>query len=141
MIIDKFDGEYFFLSNFYQHKIKYDEYFWDNNEQCFQATKTLDLAEKDEIRFTVSPGKAKRLGGKVHMRKDWDQIKVGVMKDINRIKFSDPVLKQKLLDTGDAELVEGNSWGDQFWGCCDGSGMNMLGKILMEIREELKGRK
>jgi predicted NAD-dependent protein-ADP-ribosyltransferase YbiA (DUF1768 family) len=60
------------------------------------------------------------------------------MEDLSRQKFSHPELRQKLLDTGSCTLVEGNTWGDTFWGVCDGVGENHLGKLLMTIRADLE---
>jgi len=60
------------------------------------------------------------------------------MTDLVRQKFSNPQLAKQLLDTKDFELIEGNTWGDTFWGVCSGKGQNNLGKILMQIRNELK---
>lgn len=67
-------------------------------------------------------------------RPDWNKVKKRIMANILDIKFSDPVLRQLLDDTGDAEIIEGNSWGDTYWGVCRGVGQNNLGKILMNIR-------
>ena len=72
------------------------------------------------------------------MRSDWDHVKIAIMKEAVRLKFEYPTLRGMLLDTGDAELVEGNTWGDRFWGVCDGEGDNHLGKILMHTREMLR---
>ena len=73
------------------------------------------------------------------MRTDWEQIKVGVMKDLVLQKFTKhKELKEKLLATGDAYLEETNTWNDIFWGVCKGKGQNHLGKILMEVRKEIK---
>ena len=73
------------------------------------------------------------------LRPAWDDIKLNVMRDLVWRKFSeDPELRAKLLATGDAELVEGNAWGDTFWGVDQsGKGENHLGKILMETRTRL----
>lgn len=59
------------------------------------------------------------------------------MRDLLDLKFADPALAALLLATGDADLVEGNDWGDRFWGVCDGAGANMLGRLLMELRTRL----
>ena len=91
-------------------------------------------------RFCRPPGKAKRLGRKVTLRPDWEQIKTYTMLLLLRIKFSDENLATKLLETGEQKLIEGNSWGDCFWGVCDGVGENHLGKLLMQVREELKSK-
>ena len=65
------------------------------------------------------------------------KFKLGITEDVIRQKFNNPELKEKLIATGDAELIEGNPWGDTFWGVCEGKGENHLGKILMKIRSEL----
>jgi len=88
----------------------------------------------------LNPSEAKRLGRRVRLRSDWEQVKYDVMLDVVRAKFNQhPDLAQKLLATGDEELVEGNDWGDTYWGVCNGRGKNMLGKILMRVRAELRG--
>lgn len=75
----------------------------------------------------------------VHLRPDWDLIKDKVMYEVCWLKFSThPDLKEKLLATGDRELVEGNFWGDAYWGVYLGVGENKLGKTLMKIRSELR---
>jgi predicted NAD-dependent protein-ADP-ribosyltransferase YbiA (DUF1768 family) len=83
------------------------------------------------------------------MRDDWEQTKIPLMKELLRLKFQNPFLRHRLIETGDAELIEGNTWGDNFWGVDVGRtwppegtkghyGMNMLGKLLMEVRGEIK---
>ena len=105
---------------------------------AFQAAKTFDPDEKLAVAQATTPGSAKRLGGKVQLRPDWEQVKVGLMEDLVRLKFTTHAdLRAKLLATGDAELVEGNNWNDRFWGVCRGKGRNELGKILMKVRSEL----
>ena len=79
----------------------------------------------------------KRKGRRVKLRSDWEQVKTTVMREVLGIKFLDPELSSKLLATGNEELIEGNTWNDRFWGVCRGSGRNVLGKLLMEIREDL----
>jgi predicted NAD-dependent protein-ADP-ribosyltransferase YbiA (DUF1768 family) len=85
-----------------------------------------------------TPGEAKKAGRSVHLRTDWEQIKVGLMCGLVSQKFQDPKLKQMLLDTGDQELIEGNYWFDDFWGVHNGKGKNQLGKILMLVRDSTK---
>lgn len=130
-VIDSFTGEYAFLSNFYPTE-------FGSVEHLFQAAKTLDHKEQEEIMRAHSPGKAKRLGRKATLRSDWEEVKLDHMEFFLRWKFSNPELRQKLLDTGDATLVEGNHWGDTYWGVCRGKGENHLGKLLMKIREDLR---
>lgn len=137
-MIDSFDGFYRFLSNFYLYSITVDGVNYPSTEHAFQAAKTNDPTEKFAIANASTPGKAKRIGRKVKLRPDWESVKIQVMTDLVRQKFSkDRDLRQKLLDTGDEELVEGNRWGDRFWGISGGSGDNWLGQILMQIRDEL----
>ena len=87
-----------------------------------------------------TPGLAKKLGRKATIRPDWEKIKLPIMEYLLRQKFGDKTLKALLIGTGDAELVEGNMWGDTYWGVCKGKGENHLGKLLMKIREELNDR-
>jgi ribA/ribD-fused uncharacterized protein len=112
---------------------------FQSTEHAYQMFKTDDLEWRKKIRNAKSPGLAKRLGAKCPMRSDWDDIKVDVMRKCIRAKFTqNEDLKEKLLDTTDEHLEEGNTWGDKFWGTVSGHGKNMLGRILMEIREELR---
>jgi hypothetical protein len=134
-----FNKEYRFLSNFYPATVEYDGLEYSSTEHAYQAAKTEDAAQRRRIREAQKPGDAKRLGKQVKMRTNWEQIKVGVMKDLVRQKFTNhKELKEKLLATGDAYLEETNTWNDTFWGVCKGKGQNHLGKILMEVRQELK---
>ena len=136
--ITSFSGKYRFLSNFaYGVKIKDDfglEY--PTVEHAYQAQKTTDLKLR-ECFLTGTPGQAKINGRRVEVRKDWYDINISLMKDFLRQKFSQEPFKTKLLETQDAVLVEGNTWGDTFWGVCNGIGKNMLGKLLMEVRAEI----
>ena len=138
-MIDKFNGEYFFLSNFYPSTIILEGKTYRSVEHAFQAMKTLDEHERAEIRKAETPSEAKRLGRKATLRKDWESIKLKVMEDCLRLKFKIDHLKIRLLKTGSEELVEGNNWRDFWWGVCNGKGQNNLGKILMKIREEING--
>lgn len=136
--IDSFSKEYEFLSNFYSQEITYDGIKYPTNEHAFQAAKTLDLEERKVISSLPTPGQAKRAGRRVSLRPDWEEVKFDVMKEIVILKFINPALKEKLLATGDSELIEGNTWNDRCWGVCNGVGQNNLGRILMEVRELLK---
>lgn len=138
MVIDSFSGENAFLSNFFDTNIIFDGIMFISSEAAYQAQKTLDLEERRQFTL-LHPGKAKRMGRKVTLRSDWEDVKLKVMEDICRAKFTqNEELKKKLIDTGNAALIEGNTWNDTFWGVCNGVGENNLGKILMKIREELK---
>jgi hypothetical protein len=138
--IDSFMGQYRFLSNFWPAHVSYDGVVYKTTEHAFQAAKSLDLAERAFVRDCETARAAKTAGRKVTLRPDWEQIKIGVMEDLVRQKFSVAPLRAMLLSTGDAELVEGNDWSDFFWGVCDGKGRNEMGKILMRIRAELRAK-
>jgi ribA/ribD-fused uncharacterized protein len=143
-MIVEFDGENEFLSNFFPSPILYEGIVYPTNEHFFQAMKTLDLAERQKIANAETPGMAKRMGRNVFLRPDWEQVKVDVMRTGLMLKFTDAVLAEKLLATGDEELVEGNWWHDQTWGSCfcpdhcRTPGRNLLGMLLMELRKELQ---
>lgn len=138
MKIDKFDGEYAFLSNFYPARINMDGMSFQSSEAAYQAQKCLNTMDKFQF-CELGPREAKKLGRKVQLRPDWEQIKDGVMAKILNLKFRQhPNLGNLLIATGDAELVEGNHWHDTYWGVCEGEGQNKLGKLLMQVRSELR---
>lgn len=138
MKIDKFDGEYAFLSNFYPARINMDGMSFQSSEAAFQAQKCLNTMDKFQF-CELGPREAKKLGRKVQLRPDWEQIKDDVMAKILNLKFRQhPNLGNLLIATGDAELVEGNHWHDTYWGVCEGEGQNKLGKLLMQVRSELR---
>jgi ribA/ribD-fused uncharacterized protein len=137
--IDSFQGEYRFLSNFYPAEIEFDGLTYPDVEHAYQSAKTTDMAGRRRIAAQPTPADAKRAGESFPPRPDWPQIKFDVMEQCVRYKFTHhPDLAQKLLDTGDAYLEEGNTWHDQIWGVYQGQGQNHLGIILMKIRAELQ---
>lgn len=137
-MINEFKGKYFFLSNFYNAPVMYEELLYQNNESAFQSAKVLDVERRKQF-CELDPSTAKRKGRNVILRHDWENVKDNVMEDCVRDKFTrNEELRQKLLDTGNEELVEGNTWNDTYWGICRSRGRNMLGKILMKVREELR---
>jgi len=137
-MINSFKDEYSFLSNFYRTSVMYKNMMFTSSEAAYQSQKTLNGI--NQLKFTkLNPFQAKKAGVNVLIRPDWEQIKDQVMEDCVRDKFTRNLdLRQLLLETGDEELVEGNDWGDTYWGVCNGKGKNMLGKILMKIREEFR---
>jgi ribA/ribD-fused uncharacterized protein len=140
--IDCFRGEWDFLSNFSAYPAFYEGIFYPTSEHAFQAAKTLDQDERIRIASTPSPSEAKKIGKSLKLRPNWELIKFDVMRQVVYDKFSRfSYIKQRLLETGDANLEEGNWWGDKTWGTVDGEGLNWLGKILMETREKLKDEK
>jgi ribA/ribD-fused uncharacterized protein len=111
-------------------------------EHGFQAAKTTSSTERRKIQQQPTPGKAKRMGKTVTLRADWDDMREGVMLDLLRQKFSRSPLREELLNTGSEELVEENRWHDTYWGRCSclkhsGVGLNRLGILLMQVRDEV----
>lgn len=138
-MIDQFREQYDFLSNFHPSPIKYEGIMYPTVEHAYQAQKTHDEGERRRIAAIRGPGAAKLAGKKIKVRLNWFSYNLQLMYDLVLLKFSlHPVLRQQLLDTGKEELVEGNNWGDVFWGRVDGVGKNHLGKILMQVRTELR---
>jgi len=151
-MISRFEGEFAFLSNFADSPLTF---FHPTLGECDALTveaafQSLKTHVKDEILLILSantPGRAKRLGRKATMISGWDDVKVLNMGILVRLKFAqNPDLAEKLLATGDEILIEGNNWHDTFWGVCTGcrymqclgEGENHLGKILMNVREEIR---
>lgn len=138
-MIDSFWGEHGFLSNFSPHAVVYEGDIYPTAEHAFQAAKTLDPAQRAQIRSAGSPGAAKGLGRRVALRPFWNEVRVEIMRQILASKFAPgSAVAGLLLETGNEELIEGNTWGDTFWGVCGGEGENHLGRLLMELREELR---
>ena len=127
-----------FLSNFYSVIVKYNGIEFPSVEHAFQASKCLDEKVQRQFRVAPTPREARRFGREVELREDWESVKVGIMEDLLRQKFSQSEFKNKLLETGNLELIEGNNHGDTFWGQVNGQGENMLGKLLMKIRSEIR---
>lgn len=136
-VINSFHGSHSFLSNFYMHFVEFEGEMYPSVEHAYQAAKTVNEAERKNIRLAVTPGQVKKMGRRVTLQPGWDDIKDFIMHDLLRRKFRDPVLSKMLLETAPAKLVEGNGWGDRYWGVCGGQGKNMLGKLLMLVRKEL----
>lgn len=132
-MITSFSGEYAFLSNFYPTQIRYGG-IYPTAEHAYQAMKTLSLNERFKIAKLTTPGQVKRAGREVTLRPDWEDIKLRVMEEILYNKFHNRELAKKLIATGGQVLVEGNTWGDTYWGVCNGKGKNNLGKLLMAVR-------
>lgn len=149
-MINCFDGEFAFLSNFYASPFGlkfHDGPRFPTMEHYFQAMKTDNEKDFYTIASASTPGQAKRLGRKCSLRKDWEDIKEQVMEDGLRLKFADPELRKMLIATYPHELVEGTTWHDNEWGNCSCarckniSGKNKLGKILMKLRTEFMEEK
>lgn len=136
--INSFRDEYYFLSNFYECSVTYNGLTYKNNEAAFQAQKCINLKDCEKF-CDLRASESKKLGRRVVLRKDWEDIKIKVMTDIVKAKFEqNEDLQKKLLATEDAYLEEGNTWGDRIWGTVNGVGANNLGEILMNVRKELQ---
>lgn len=133
-MIDWFRGKYFFLSNFYESDVTFRGLVYPSAEAAFQAQKTTNPAIQQS--FTrLKPTQAKALGHRIGLRRDWGRVKDAVMLEVVLAKFeSNPYLISKLCETGTSQLIEGNTWGDHYWGVCHGTGENRLGYTLMQVR-------
>jgi len=141
--IVRFRKTYGFLSNMAACQVAYDGAIYNSVEHAYQAASTLDETSRAKIQRSQNPVWGKRMGKGVTKRNDWTDIKVSVMLELLRQKFAQEKFRAKLLATNDQFIVEGNQHGDNFWGLCpnaDGvfEGRNQLGKLLMQVREELR---
>lgn len=144
-IINGMFGSHRFLSNFHYEPVTYEGMVYVATENAYQAAKTTNL--KVRARFQdVEPKEAKNMGSKkagiIMPREGWDDMRVDVMRELQREKFKfGSELSQRLVDTGSAVIVENNWWKDRYWGCCeDDGGENWMGILVMERREELRQR-
>lgn len=124
-MINEFRGKYYFLSNFYSAPVEYEGITYQNNEAAFQSAKVINYDNRFKF-ANLDPSKAKKLGRRVQLRHGWDKVKFDVMYDVVKAKFSqNKKLKQRLLNTGDKHLEEGNTWGIKF-----GVQLMVKGKII-----------
>ncbi len=140
MTISQFQGKHRFLSNFWPAKVTFGGWEYPTVEHAYQAAKTISMNDRRRIQEAQTPGEAKKIGQTVLMREGWEFMKVWVMYELVRNKFIPYDMHTLLNNTGDEELLEGNNWGDKFWGVTGDylSGDNWLGRILMSIRQEHK---
>jgi ribA/ribD-fused uncharacterized protein len=145
-IIGPFVGEYDYLSNFFPVAVVYKGKVYPTVEHAYVAAKTFDPDEQRKIRLYPPhlAGHVKKIGRGFKLRKDWEQVKDEIMMDLLYQKFKLPGLKKLLEDTGDLKIVEVNYWHDNYWGNCTCKkcknifGQNKLGKMLMQIRDNIK---
>lgn len=136
-----FKDEHRWLSNMTECEIIYGDLVFKSTEAFYQAMKTLDVNERIKFQGYDGPT-SKREGRKLVLRDDWPTIKDKVMKFALEQKFSKEPFKSLLINTGDAEIIEGNYWHDNHFGVCScakcgNSGLNVLGKMIMDIRANL----
>lgn len=133
--------EYGFLSNFYKSPLILNDCEWPTSEHYFQAQKFAGTKYETAIRHCKNAMYAANMGHNrsLPLRSDWEQVKNEIMYNAVKAKFlQNKYIKEKLLSTGDSTLVEhtNNNW---YWGDGgNGQGKNILGKILMKVREELR---
>ena len=111
----------------------------------YKMTLTIEAEHVHRVILEKKPSDAKKAGKQIDIRKDWQEVKEGIMLEIVRQKFlQHKDLSDKLIATYDEELIESNLWHDNVWGDClchnckNIVGKNLLGKILMQVREELR---
>jgi ribA/ribD-fused uncharacterized protein len=137
----EFKGDYYFLSNMYPAKIVYEGIEYTCSEAAYQAQKCLYIAGKQQF-IGINGYDAKRLGRRVPMARSFEADKLDIMTAIVQAKFKqNSDLLERLMSTGTTHLQEDNTWNDTYWGVCNGSGKNMLGQILMNIRQEYANSK
>lgn len=138
--IDWFREEYEFLSNFYPAKLLFEGIVYDNAESAYQAQKLADPQARKQFAHRYAD-EAKRMGQALDIRADWEQVKLERMRRIVDAKFTqNPLLAKRLVETGSRRLMEGNYWGDTYWGVDlhTREGENYLGQLLMELRERFQ---
>lgn len=136
--ISKFVGKNRFLSNDYMADVIYNGILYCCNTSAFESQRSTDSIIRMEF-ADLSPYSAKVRGRCIETREDWNTVKEQIMMEICVQKFlQNPKLMKQLFDTGDAELINSNNYKDTYWGTYNGKGSNTLGKILMQIREDLK---
>lgn len=141
---NKTDQKYGCFSNFYPCTITFNGLTYKNSEAAWQSQKIVSESQRKEF-TTLNPSEAKKLGRRVELRKDWEDVKYNIMVDICMAKFSqNPELGEILKSTGSEEIIENTTgWHDNIWGNCDCEkcknkpGQNLLGKALMEVRSKL----
>ena len=140
-MIKEFQKEYRWLSNFAPCGVELDGQMYLSVEHAYQSAKSEDDWDwKEFCTLETNPAEIKKQAKLVILRKDWDAVKENIMLDLLRQKFNQEPYRQKLLDTKNEQIQEGNWWGDDYWGMSfkTGKGQNRLGKMIMKIRKELK---
>jgi hypothetical protein len=133
----KFRGEYAFLSNMTSSRVTVDDKEYPTIEHAFQASKTTNKEEREQVRRAETPIEAKRIGRKITLRKDWHEVKDQIMYELCKQKFNKEPFKSMLIKVTEP-IIEENTWGDRYWGICNGTGLNKLGCIISKIKEELE---
>ena len=134
-MIRGFVGQFFFLNNSYITSVIFEDIRYSSSEAAYQAQKCVDIKDKYAI-AKMSPSEAREYVDTVQILDNWDSLKDSIMFDVCYAKFvQNPMLMEKLILTGDRELINYNMYGDTYWGVSENKGQNKLGVILKEIRE------
>jgi ribA/ribD-fused uncharacterized protein len=128
---------YEFLSNFYASTVAYEGMLYPTVEHAYQASKSADQSTRAIIKNAASPAIAKKLGQAIQVRDGWLEEKLEIMQKLIREKFENPFIRWRLKETSPKKLINENRWNDRFFGVVQGVGENHLGRILMEVREEI----
>jgi len=142
-VISEFKGKRRWLSNFWPVPILYEGIEYPTAEHAYQAAKSLDPHVRMSFLNNSNPAAAKKLGQEIKVREDWDEVRLDVMREILKIKFSNPDMADRLFRTKNDFIIEGNFWHDNFWGncfcvrCALEDSRNHLGELLMEVRKGL----
>ena len=136
--IISFSGEYRWLSNFSPVDVTLDGIQYKSIEHAYQSAKS-DAPEWKEFCQTHTAGQVKRASREIEIIPEWNSKKLGIMKELLNQKFADQTYRDQLIATGIRRIVEGNNWGDVFWGVDSATmeGHNHLGKLIMEIRDSI----
>ena len=135
--IISFTGPNFFMSNFYPCEVAFEGRVYKSSEHAYIAAKTTDDNIRAYVAAQSTPGAAKKIGRSIPLRESWNDDRIHYMRIILESKFGDYELRDQLGATKGCELIEGNTWGDTFWGQCNSKGQNNLGKLLMSIRDDI----
>jgi ribA/ribD-fused uncharacterized protein len=133
--IDQFVGDYRWLSNFEFSDVFLDGLQFRTVEHAYQASKFTDQERRIQIQHLLTPGEAKAVGKTTKPSPAWEARKIHTMHELLVQKFHQQPFHSKLLATGSRKIIEGNTWGDTFWGVYKGEGKNWLGVLIMCIRD------
>jgi ribA/ribD-fused uncharacterized protein len=134
----QFRKQYDYLGNMYIIPVCYRGIQFEASEIAYVYSKCANKEQAHQIAILGDPYEAKKLGKSVQLIENWNKRKVKIMHEIVYAKFSqNPMIASKLAAL-EGDIVEENTWGDTFWGVCNGTGDNYLGQILMQVRKTLK---
>lgn len=139
-MIKEFQGKYRWLSNFTPVEVELEGIIYPSVEHAYMSAKS-DIKEWKEFcaNGNNTPGQVKKASRNLALTYDWNDKKLGIMKELLIQKYNKEPFKSLLKETGDLYIQEGNNWNDKFWGIClkTNKGENNLGKLIMEIRNIL----